>query len=384
MTEKQKNILKIIISVAVLLCLAFLPWWLLNKKGESVNKLADKLVPAADTAKLKEAMYYEALNGGRVQCALCPNRCLLEEGQSGLCKARKNIEGKLYSLVYGKPVTIHIDPIEKKPLFHFLPGASAYSLATVGCNLSCAHCQNWDISQAFLEDVTAIPKTPAEVVAEAKASKAEVIAFTYNEPIIFYEYMLDIAKTAKTEGIKTVMISNGYINQEPLLNLLPYLDGIKIDLKAFTNDFYVKISNGRLDPVLDTIKTIHEAKKHLEIVYLIIPGENDSEEEIRNMSKWLYDNLGAEAILHFSRFYPQYKLTNKPPTPIETVKRARAIALEEGLKYVYTGNIEFPEGEATYCADGSIAIERQGFFVKNNNLKDGKCVDGTVVPGVFE
>ncbi|MFH1427476.1 MAG: AmmeMemoRadiSam system radical SAM enzyme [Patescibacteria group bacterium] len=384
MDKNLNKIIKIIIGAAIITFLGFLPWILISNNSDKVNEITNKLTSVKEIANLKEAMYYESLANGDVRCNLCPNRCILTNGQSGLCRVRKNIDGKLYSLSYGQPVTTHIDPIEKKPLFHFLPGANAYSLATVGCNLSCQFCQNWDISQAYPEDINVPFTLPEDIVNNALKSNSEVIAFTYSEPIIFYEYMIDIAKLAHENNLKTVMISGGYINQEPLLNLLPYLDGIKIDLKAFSNDFYLKITNGQLQSVLDTIKTIHGAGKHLEIVYLIIPGENDSDNEIKAMCEWLKDNLGEDAILHFSRFYPQYKMTNKPPTPIETVKHAREIALKAGLKYVYTGNIEFPEGESTYCADGSIAIKRQGYFVLKNTLANGQCVDGTKIPGVWQ
>jgi len=383
--DKQLNkIIKIIVGAAVISFLAFLPWLFIQKNSHQISKLTDKLTKSEDISKLKEAMYYETLDNNYVQCSLCPNRCNLAEGQTGICKVRRNIDGKLYSLVYGKPVTTHVDPIEKKPLFHFIPGASAYSLATVGCNLSCKHCQNWDISQAYPEQANPFDMPPEKIVAEALKAKAEVIAFTYSEPIIFYEYMIDIAKLARQQGLKTVMISGGYINKEPLLNLLPYLDGIKIDLKAFTDDFYLKITNGRLQPVLDTIKTISDSGKHLEIVYLIIPGENDSDEEITAMSKWIYENIGEDAIVHFSRFHPQYKMTNKPPTPISTVRQARELAIAIGLKYIYTGNIEYPAGESTFCADKTIGIERKGYFVLKNALTDGQCADGTKIPGVWE
>jgi pyruvate formate lyase activating enzyme len=384
MDKQLKKITKIIIGAAVLTLFAFLPWLIIQKQSDKILEITDKLAPVAETTNLKEAMYYEQLANGRVQCNLCPNRCILEKGQRGICRVRQNIDGKLYSLVYGKPITIHVDPIEKKPLFHFLPGARAYSLATVGCNLSCKHCQNWDISQAFPEDVTPLNKTPEQIVQEALAAKAEVIAFTYAEPIVFYEYMIDIAKEAHARNLKTVMITGGYINQEPLENLLPYLDAVKIDLKGFTEDFYLKITNGRLQPVLDAIKTVYKTGKHLEIVYLIIPGENDSDEEIINMSTWLKDTIGEDAILHFLRFYPQYKMTNKPPTPISTIKHARDLAIDAGLKYVYTGNISYPEGEATYCSDGSVAVGRQGYFIKKNTLTNGTCPDGTQIPGVWE
>lgn len=338
-----------------------------------------------DTSNLKEAAYWEPIAGGSVQCNLCPNRCLLAEGQRGLCKVRQNIGGKLYNLAYGKVVSMHLDPIEKKPFFHFLPGSQTYSLATAGCNLSCLYCQNWEIAQNFPEDVKSEFMSPEEVVAEAKKSGAQSIALTYSEPIAFYEYMLDIAKLAKQKGIKVVVVSNGYINEEPLKELLKYIDAIKIDLKGFNDDFYQRFIGGHLQPVLESLKIIKQSGVWLEIVNLLIPGENDSEQEIKAMSQWLKDNLGDEVPLHFSRFYPMYKLQNLPPTPEETVKRARQIALEVGLKYVYTGNIDDPESWATYCPkSGQAAIKRAGYFVEENNLKNGTCPDGEKIPGVWK
>lgn len=340
---------------------------------------------ALDTSSLREAAYYEKLAGGAVRCNLCPNNCLLAEGQRGLCKVRQNIGGKLYNLAYGKVVALHLDPIEKKPFFHFLPGSQSYSLATAGCNLACLYCQNWEIAQNFPEDVRAKSMSPEEVVAEAKKSGAQSIALTYSEPIAFYEYMLDIAKEAKKQGIQVVVVSNGYIKQEPLRELLKYIDAIKIDLKGFDEDFYQKFTGGHLQPVLDSLKTIKQSGVWLEIVNLLIPGENDSEQEIRAMSQWIKENLGEDVPLHFSRFYPMYKLQNLPPTPEETVIRARQIAKSVGLKYVYTGNITNTEGEVTYCPQsGQVAIKRIGYFVEENNLLNGLCPDGEKIPGVWE
>ena len=336
-------------------------------------------------SSLHEASYYKPLIQHSVQCFLCPSRCVLSSGEWGLCKARKNIQGKLFTAVFGKIATAHVDPIEKKPLFHFLPGSTAFSVATTGCNMSCRFCQNWEISQAFPSEIQSQPATPLQVVTTAQASGSQSIAFTYNEPVIAFEYVLEIAKIAKARGLKTVMISSGYIEDEPLKELLRHIDAYKVDLKAFHEDFYRKLTGGHLAPILRNLKTIKQSGVWLEIVTLLVPGENDSDEELRAMARWIKTNLGDEVPLHFSRFFPQYKLQNKPPTPPETVIRARKIAMEEGLKFVYTGNVENPDGEATYCPKSKEpAIVRQGFFIVANHLKDGACPDGEKIPGVWK
>jgi len=338
-------------------------------------------VRRASEESLYEAMYYEVLANNMVQCNLCPNRCILSEGQIGTCKARKNVGGKLYSMVYGNIASFHIDPIEKKPLFHFLPGTMAYSLATTGCNLQCKFCQNWQISQVFPWEIDTKQMSPEQVVEDALKSGAESIAFTYTEPTIFYEYMLDIAKLAKEKGLKTAVISAGYINEEPLKNLLPYIDAYKIDFKGFSDEFYQKLTNGRLDPVLEAMKIVKDSGTWLEIVNLVIPGENDSEEELKSLAEWVRDNLGKDTPLHFSRFSPNYKMDRTPPTPVETLKRARLVAQEVGLNYVYIGNIQDKESSTTYCPEtGEPVIERQGFFVLKNMLGDNPCN----IPGIFE
>lgn len=334
---------------------------------------------------LYQAKYYQKVGNNMIQCFLCPNRCILSEGQIGLCKVRKNIDGELYSLTYGKIAAQHVDPIEKKPFFHVLPGSNAYSIAATGCNLRCIFCQNWNISQVFPWDVPTKEITPEQVVEDAILKGSKSIAFTYSEPTVFYEYMLDTAKLAKEKGLKTVVVSSGYINPEPLRELLEYIDAYKVDLKAFKNSFYSKFTGGSLEPVLETMKIIKEQGVWLEIVNLLIPGENDKDEEIRQMAKWIKENLGDDVPLHFSRFHPQYKLQNLPPTPVETIIRAREIAMEQGLKYVYTGNVVYPEGESTYCPEsGELAIIRQGYLIKANNLIDGKCPSGEEVPGVWK
>lgn len=332
-----------------------------------------------------EARYYEPFSDKGVQCFLCPNQCVISAGQWGACKARKNIDGKLYSMVYGKIATSHVDPIEKKPFFHVLPGSKAFSIATTGCNMRCLFCQNWDISQCFPGDVPVQTATPDEVVAQALASGAQSIAFTYNEPVINFEFMLETAKLARAQGLKTVVISNGYIEEEPLRELLKYIDAYKVDLKAFNESFYRKFTGGRLESVLESLKIIRESGVWLEIVTLLIPGENDSPNEIRALAKWIKGNLGDSVPLHFSRFFPQYKLQNLPPTPPETIIRAREIAMEEGLKFVYTGNVANPEGETTLCPDSrEKVIVRQGYFVTANHLKNGACSDGEKIPGLWK
>lgn len=353
----------------------------------AIIKVDSQRVTTPDVKNLKEALFYQTLEDGSVQCELCPNLCLLAKNQVGRCRVRQNIDGKLYSLVYSKPVTINIDPIEKKPFYHFLPGEKTYSLATVGCNLRCQFCQNWDISQRNPGDVKSMDYTPEEIVEEAIKQGAKIISFTYSEPTVFYEYMLDIAKIAKQKGLKTTIISNGYINKEPLEKLIPYIDAIKIDLKGFDDKYYQDVVGGRLEPVLETLKFLAKQKVHLEIVNLLVTGLNDKEKEIKDMSLWIKENLGTDIPLHFSRFYPLYKLENLPPTPEETVKKARSIAMSVGLKYVYTGNITDEEGSTTFCPDNhEPLIKRKGYFIEENKVDKEGMGEGckTRIYGVWE
>ena len=338
----------------------------------------------ADATGLHEALWYEKLAGGLVHCQLCPNSCRLPEGQTGLCRVRKNIRGKLYTLSYGQIASVHVDPIEKKPFFHVLPGEQALSLATPGCNMHCLFCQNWEISQAFPWEVQTTATSPDEVVAAALRSGAKAIAFTYSEPTIFYEYMLDIAKLARVNNLKVLVVSNGYIEPEPLKALLPYIDAYKVDFKAFDPEFYNKLTGGSLDPVLQTMKIIHEHGVWLEIVNLLVTGQNDSDNQVRKLAHWVKENLGDEVPLHFSRFHPMFKLSNLPPTPVDRVLRARDIALAEGLKYVYTGNIPDSPGDSTYSPKtGQVVIKRQEFFLIQNMLTNGIAPDGTAIPGIW-
>jgi len=335
---------------------------------------------------LKEAQFYKKLDNKIVQCQLCPRRCVIPVGRRGFCNVRENRDGTLYTLVFARPVAIHIDPIEKKPLFHFLPSTTAFSIATAGCNLRCKFCQNWEISQAKPEDIEYVHLEPEDLIKEVKKSGSPTIAYTYTEPTIFYEYMFETAKLARAAGIKNIMHSAGYINEEPLRQLAKYLDAANIDLKGFSDEYYAKMSEGTLEPVLNTLKVLRQEGVHVEITNLILPGFNDDEETIRKMCLWIRENLGADTPLHFSRFFPMYKLTSLNPTPVQSLEKARKIAQEAGLKYVYIGNVAGNPAENTYCPKcGKIVIERRGYFIVQNNLVDGKCkFCGEEIKGVWK
>jgi pyruvate formate lyase activating enzyme len=324
--------------------------------------------------QLKLALYWTSLDGKNVQCNLCPRRCTIGENQKGFCRARKNISGKLYSLSYGRPVAMHIDPIEKKPLFHVYPGSESFSIATAGCNLRCKFCQNWEISQIDPETVKVAFVSPEEIVKQAKQSNSKTIAFTYTEPTIFYEYMLEIAKLAKKQGIDCVMHSSGFINEEPLRELAGYIRAANIDLKGFSEKYYSSFCIGNLESVLATLKTLKQEGVWTEVTNLIVPGGNDSPQEITQLCLWVKDNLGPNTPLHFSRFFPMYKLTDLSPTSINTLKLARDIAKRAGLHYVYIGNVPQHLGEDTICpVCGKLLIKRIGYSVLKNNIIKGKC-----------
>ena len=333
-----------------------------------------------------EAMYYQQIGEGLVQCQLCPNRCTLPEGSRSQCRVRENRGGKLYTLAYGNPCAVHNDPIEKKPFNHFLPGTLAFSIATAGCNLHCLYCQNWTISQKRPEEVDSISLPPEDVVKYALKAGSRSIAYTYSEPNIFYEYMLDTAKAARPKGLRNVVISNGYINPDPLRELCHAVDAIRVDLKGFSEEFYQKVCFGSLAPVLESIKIIHQEGIWLEIVNLVVPTLNDDEGMLREMARWIVKNLGPDVPVHFSRFYPMYKLTKLPPTPVETLEKARAIAMEEGINYAYIGNVPGHPASHTYCpACGKAIIKRTGFEVTEYHIVDGKCeFCGHPIPGVWK
>ena len=320
-----------------------------------------------------------------VKCLLCAHGCMIQDGGRGKCGARVNVRGELKSLVYGRPITTHTDPIEKKPLYHFLPGSAAFSIATGGCPLACKFCQNWQISQSRPEDYSTPFVPPSDIVGSAAANKAPVIAFTYNEPTVFAEYLIDIANEGKKKGLRSVIISCGFMREEPLKEMIDALDAIKIDLKGFSEDFYRSVCKAELQPVLRSIKQVAKAGRHLEIVNLVVPTLNDKAGDIRDLAKFVLDEAGPDTPLHFTRFHPDYQLLNLPPTPVSTLEKAREAAMELGLRYVYVGNVPGHPGNQTYCPKcGKAVIERQGFLVKTMNLKQGKCAFcGAAVKGVW-
>jgi pyruvate formate lyase activating enzyme len=334
---------------------------------------------------MKEAIFYEKLENDMVHCYLCSHHCKISKGGRGICGVRENINGTLYSLIYGKLIAAAVDPIEKKPLFHFLPGSSAYSIATVGCNFSCLNCQNFDISQMPKPKKPIIGEetTPEQVVEAAKRYKCESIAYTYTEPTIFFEYAYDIARLAKKEGIKNVFVSNGYITEEALKTIAPYLDANNIDLKSFSDEFYRKVCGVRLQSVLDAIRLHKELGIWIELTTLVIPSLNDSEDNFRKIAEFI-KSLDENIPWHVSAFYPAYKLLAMQPTPVETLDKARRIGFEVGLKHVYQGNIP-GEGENTICPScGRMLIERWGYQVKQYHIADSKCsYCGATVKGVW-
>lgn len=335
--------------------------------------------------RLPVAYCHTPHTGAYVQCNLCPHRCIIADGKRGTCRVRENRGGRLYSMVYGNPCAVHVDPIEKKPFYHFLPTAAAFSLATAGCNLRCLYCQNWTISQFPPEETDNADLPPEAIVRAALQSNAPVIAYTYSEPTVFYEYLLAIARLARQAGLYNVVISAGFINAEPLQELCKAVDAIKIDLKGYDEEFYRKVCGAELQPVLRAIQTIYQTGVHLEIVNLVVPSLNDNLEQLRALSRWVARELSPDVPIHFSRFYPQYKLTNLPPTPVETLERARNIAQEEGVRFVYVGNVPGHPGDNTYCPTcGRQILARQGFAVREYRLKGGACIYcGTSVPGVW-
>ncbi len=331
--------------------------------------------------------YWHRLDNGRLQCDLCPRYCRLGEGQRGLCFVRMRQNDEIVLTTYGRSSGFCIDPIEKKPLNHFYPGTSVLSFGTAGCNLACKFCQNWDISKSREIDTLADEATPETIARAAKRLQCQSIAFTYNDPVIFMEYAIDVAKACHEQGIYTVAVSAGEINPEPRIEFYRHMDAANIDLKAFTERFYNQLCGGHLGPVLDTLKFLkHETDVWFEITTLLIPEENDSESELHDLCRWVIENLGPDVPIHFTAFHPDWKLTEKPPTPASTLTRARKIALETGLSYAYTGNVHDLTGGSTYCSGcGRELIRRNWYEIENYRLDpEGQCPDcHTPIPGRF-
>ena len=337
--------------------------------------------------ELKIARWWETANNGKILCTLCPRYCTIGDGQIGFCFIRQNIDGKLYSTGYGRPTGFAIDPIEKKPLSHFLPGTNILSFGTAGCNLGCKFCQNWSMSKAKLDDLNALSVTPEEVVELAKKYNTPSIAYTYNDPTIFGEYVIDISKIGRSEGIKSVMVTAGYIDKKARKDVYKYIDAANVDLKAFTERFYRKLTFSSLKSVLDTLIWLkNETDVWFEITTLLIPGENDSPNEIKAECNWIVENLGDNIPLHFTAFHPDFKMTDLIPTPGSTLNTARATAFSEGIKYCYVGNVHDREGQTTYCPDCKTAlIKRDWQSVLSNKLEHGKCCNcGTKIDGYFQ
>jgi len=320
-----------------------------------------------------------------IECTLCPRHCRLAPGERGNCRVRINLDGKLQTLVYGNPCSAHVDPIEKKPLFHFLPGKGAFSIATAGCNLHCKYCQNWQISQRTPEELNNYDMPPQEVVSSAIKNRCSIIAYTYTDPIVFYEYTYDTSVLAKKRGLKNVLVTAGYIEQKPLLDLCPVIDAANVDLKGITDEYYRRMSEGTLKPVLDCLMTMQKKGVYVEITNLVVPTWNDKEKDFRNLCRWIVRNMGKDVPVHFSKFWPMHKLKNLPPTPVKTLTMAWETAKSEGLRFAYVGNIPGHIGNNTYCpVDNKLLIKRRGYQILENHIEDGKCkFCKTKIPGVW-
>lgn len=334
------------------------------------------------------AKYWHQLDDGRIQCDLCPRYCKLREGQRGLCFVRANENEQLVLTTYGRSSGFCVDPIEKKPLNHFLPGTPILSFGTAGCNLACKFCQNWDISKSREMDTLADQASPENIAATAERLGCRSVAYTYNDPVIFHEYAIDVAQACREADIRSVAVTAGYVCDEPRTELFQHMDAANVDLKAFTERFYYKITGGHLQPVLDTLHYLkHETDVWLELTTLLIPGENDSEAELEGMTQWVVENLGPDVPMHFTAFHPDWKMRDKPNTPPETLTQARQIALKNGVRYAYTGNVHDEAGGSTYCHQcGECLIQRDWFVLSDWQLdKTGRCnACGTSCAGLFE
>lgn len=346
---------------------------------------ASELLGSTDPAERHPASFWETVAGDAVQCNICYRRCIIAPDQLGFCQHRRNAGGSFYSILHSRPSAIHTDPIEKEPAFHVLPGSLMHCIGTAGCNFRCQHCHNWHLSQRQVHEMDTYEHPPERAVEQAMETEAQTVSFTYNEPTIYYEYMRDVAAAAQGAGLLTMFHTNGSMETEPLKALLPVMDAVVVDLKAFTEDFYRVISEAQLAPVLRTLTTIREAGVHLEIVNLVIPGYNDAHNELRAMCSWIHSELGADTPLHFTRFVPAYRLTRVPSTPVETLEAATMIADEVGLQWVYIGNVPGHDRNSTYCPScRRMLIHRIHFTVLGRRVVEGRCGEcGHPVPGLW-
>lgn len=331
--------------------------------------------------------YWHEVDEEKIFCDLCPRACVLKDGDRGFCFVRQNIDGKMYLTTYGRSTGFCIDPIEKKPLNHFFPGSSVLSFGTAGCNLGCRFCQNWDISKSREIERLSEQATPEDIANAAKRLGCQSVAFTYNDPVIWLEYAVDTARACRELGIKTVAVTAGFITEEARPEFYSYVDAANVDLKAFSEGFYKKLTLSELAPVLDTLRWLkHESNVWFEITNLIIPEENDSEEEIARMCDWIVENLGTDVPVHFTAFHPDFKLMNRPGTPPETLRRARRQALDAGIRFVYTGNVDDLANQSTFCPGcQSMVIERNWYELGKYRIRDGQCMEcGYQIPGCFQ
>jgi pyruvate formate lyase activating enzyme len=345
----------------------------------------DSAPEANDARFITEARFYEKLPNKKVKCKLCPRECKVGDRERGYCGVRENRGGTYYTLVHSRVCAAHVDPVEKKPLFHYLPGSLAFSLATAGCNVNCKFCQNWDISQARPEQIPAEYVPPKRVAELAAQWRCPTIAYTYSEPVVFSEFLMDAADAGHEAGIRSVVVSNGYIQDEALRAAYGKMDAVKIDLKSFSDSYYQKIVTGELKPVLETLVTLRKMGKWTEIVYLVVPTLNDSDAEFGGLARWVKENLGTDVPLHFTQFHPEYLLKNLPITPVPTLERARDMALAEGLHFVYIGNVPGHPAENTYCPRCKrVLVERAGFEIRQMVIRNGACPNcKQVIPGVW-
>lgn len=332
-----------------------------------------------------EARFYDKLPNKKIKCRLCPRACIVGDRERGYCGVRENRGGTYYTLVYARVCAAHVDPVEKKPLFHYLPGTMAFSVATAGCNVNCKFCQNWDISQSRPEQIPAEYLPPKRIAELAAQYHCPTIAYTYSEPVVFSEFIMDSADAGHEAGVRSIAVSNGYIQEEALRAAYGKMDAVKIDLKAFSDSFYAKVVTGQLKPVLETIVTLRKMGKWTEIVYLVIPTLNDTDDQFRGLAQWAKTNIGPDVPIHFTQFHPDYLLKNLPITPVATLERARAIAMAEGLHYVYIGNVPGHPAEHTYCpACGKVVVERIGMSMHTISIRRGACsFCNHPIPGIW-